>query len=330
MQILHAAMLLAAAPLVAGLTRWVRARLDGRRGSSPVQLYRDLVRGLRRRPVLASGASPMAAAAPLVAVGALALAAGLLPPVMFPGVGPTLFGPAPAALPVGIAAAPPPVSGDLILVAALLGLARFALALALLDAGTAAGGLGAARLAARPALFEPALLLVALCAAALAGAAASGAAHATPGGGAAIGARAPLLLALAAVLFVAASDTPGPPVAAPDGGAMPHDLGSAPEAAGADFSGWHLALWDYARALRRALFLALLLALLPGPPASTAGAVLGPLFGLAGFGLACVAVAAVESGLAAMHPDRVPALGVGALVLAAVAAALLLIGGVAA
>jgi formate hydrogenlyase subunit 4 len=284
--------------------------------------------------VLVPGVSPAAAAAPLVAVGALALAAGLLPPVLFPGSGPPLFGPAPAGLPVGPgAAAPAAVSGDLVLVAALLGLARFALALALSDAGTAAGGLGASRLAARPALFEPALLLVALCAAALAGAAAaSGGVDAAPDGAAAaaaLGARAPLLLAAAAVLLVAASDLPRPPVSPAAEGAVPHDLGGAPEAAGPDFSGWHLALWDYARALRCTLFLAVLAALLlPGPPA--AGAVLGPLFGVAAFGLACVALAAVEGGIAALHPDRVTASGAGALALAAAAAAFLLLRGVAA
>lgn len=321
-QLLHAALLLAAAPLVAGLTRWARARLDGRRGPSPLQPYRDLARALRRRPVLAPGASPFAAGAPLVAVAALALAAGLLPPVAFPGVSPVLLGPAPAGVPMGFPSTPAAVSGDLVLIAALLGLARFALGLALLDPGTAAGGLGAARLLARPALFEPALLLVALCAATLAGAEAFG--------GAPLGLRAPLFLAVAAVLLVAAAEAPRSPVA---GEALPpHDLGDAPEAAGFEFSGWHLALWDYARALRSTLFLALVAALLPGPPvvAGAAGAVLGPLFGLAELAAVCVALAGVESGLAALRPDRLPVLGVGALALAAVAAALLLLGGVAA
>lgn len=334
-QLLHATLLLAAAPLLAGLARWTRARLDGRCGASPLQPYRDLARGLRRNPVLAPSVPPVvAAAAPLVAVGALALAAGLLPAVAFSGAGPTLFGPADGALPVGLAAAPGAVSGDLVLIAALLGLARFAQALALLGAGTAAGGLGAARLLARPPLFEPALLLVALCAAALAGAAASGGADtvAPHGAGSALGMRAPLLLALGAVLLVAATDAPGAPVAASAKSGSPHDLGSAPEAADLDSSGWHLALWEYARALRRAVFLVLVAALLPGlPPVGGAlGGVLGPLLGLAEIGLVCVALAVAESGLAALHPDRVPALGAGALALAAVAAALLLLRGVAA
>jgi formate hydrogenlyase subunit 4 len=325
LQILHAALLLAAAPLVPGLTRWARARLDGRRGPPPVQPYRDLLRALRRRPALAASASPFSAGAPLVAVGALALAAGLLPPVAFAGAAPVPFGPAPAGPSAGLSAAPPAVSGDLVLIAALFALSRFASALALLDAGTAAGGLGAARLLARPALFEPALLLVALCAATLAGAGASG------DGGAPFGPRAPLLLAAAAVLLVAAAEAPRLPVAAGEGG-PPHDLGDAPEAAGAEFSGWHSALWDYARALRSTLFLVLAVALLPGPPAlaGTVGAVLRPVFGIAELALACLALAAVESGLAVAHPERLPALGVGALVLAAAAAALLLLGGAAA
>ena len=321
LQLLHAALLLAAAPLVAGLTRWVRARLDGRRGPSPVQPYRDLFRGLRRRPALAASASPFSAGAPLIAVGALALAAGLLAPVLFPGSAPTPIGPAPA----GLSAAPAALSGDLVLLAALLGLSRFALALGLMDAGTASGGLGAARLLSRPVLFEPALLLVALCVAALAGAEASGGA-APP-----FGAWAPLLLAAVAVLLVAAAEGPRLPVAAAGGG-PPHDLGDAPEAAGFEFSGWHLALWDYARALRCTVFLALLAALLPGPPAvgGAFGAVLRPLFGLAEFVAVCVALAAAESGLAALHPERLAVWGAGALVLGAVAAALLLLGGVAA
>ncbi len=332
LQLAHAALLLAAAPLAAGLTRWVRARLAGRRGASPVQPYRDLARALRRHPALPMDASPVSGLAPLVAVAALALAAGLLPPVALHGLGSVLTGPGPIEPPVGIAAAPAPVSGDLVLIAALLGLSRFALGLALLDAGTAAGGHGAARLAAWPALFDPALLVVALCAAALAGAEAAGL-DAAPRAAAALGPRAPLLLAVAAVLLVAAVDAPRPPAAGGgSGGGLPHDLGSDPGAPGVGFSGWHLALWDYARALRGTLFLVLVAALLPGPPVpdGVAGLLLGPASGLAEIAVLGALLAAAESGVATLHPDRLPALGAGALALAVVAAAFLLLGGVSA
>lgn len=322
-QSLHAALLLFLAPLVAGLARTVRARLDGRRGPSPVQPYRDILRALRRRPVLAMSASPVSECAPVVAVAALALVAVLLPPVVLAGLLPAApLAPVPGGPVAGPASASGALSGDLVLIAALLGLSRFASALALLDAGTAAGGLGAARLAARPALFEPVLLLVALCAATLAGAEASA--------GEPLGLRAPLFLAIGALLLVAAAEAQRPPFASD--GPMPHDLTDAPEAAGGEFSGWHLALWDYARALRVTLFLALVAALLPGPPAASgaAGAFLRPLFGLAELALLCVVLAAIESGLAASHVERLASLGLFALVMAAVAAALLLLGGVAA
>lgn len=323
LQLLHAGLLLAVAPLAAGLTRWLRARLDGRHGPPLLQPYRDLHRAVRRRPVLAESASPFAAGVPLVAVAALALAAGLLPPVFFPGVAPAAAAGAPFA-------SPPAISGDLVLIAALLGVSRFAFALAHLDAGTAAGGLGAARLVARPVLFEPALLLVALCVATVAGAEASaGAAGAS--GGVPFGGWAPLLPAAGTVLLVGAADTPQPPVAGATAGDLPHDLGDAPEAIGAEFSGWHLALWDYGRALRGTLFLALLATLLPPPPAlaGAAGVVFGPLFGLAELALLCAALAAAENTLAPLRPGLLPVAGAGALVLAVLAAALLLLGNVA-
>jgi formate hydrogenlyase subunit 4 len=118
-----------------------------------------------------------------------------------------------------------------------------------------------------------------------------------------------------------------------EGEPSPHDLGDAPEAAGFEFSGWHLALWDYARALRFTLFLALMAALVPGPPAvgtGVAGSALRAFLGVAELAALCVALAAVGGGLAVLRPERLPALGVAALALAAVAAALLLLGGAAA
>jgi formate hydrogenlyase subunit 4 len=52
-QILHLALVLAAAPLVVGTTRWLKARMMGRRGAPPLQPFRDLGKLLRKRPVLA-------------------------------------------------------------------------------------------------------------------------------------------------------------------------------------------------------------------------------------------------------------------------------------
>jgi hypothetical protein len=80
------------------------------------------------------------------------------------------------------------------------------------------------------------------------------------------------------------------------------------------------------------VFLALLATLLPRPPAipGAAGFLWGPLFGLVELALVCAALAAAEGGLAGLRPGLVPLVGAGALVLATVAAALLLLGSVAA
>ncbi len=124
-QALHLVLVLAMAPLLVGLVRLVKARLMGRRGPSPLQPWRDLAKLLRKRPVLAEGASDISRAAPYVACAATLLAAMLVP-----------------GFSQGMLLAP---LSDLLLLAGLLALARVALALAGMDAGTAFGGMGAAR-----------------------------------------------------------------------------------------------------------------------------------------------------------------------------------------
>ena len=59
-QLLHVALMVAAAPLVVGCIRWLKARMMGRVGASPLQPWRDLAKLLRKRPVLAENASWMA------------------------------------------------------------------------------------------------------------------------------------------------------------------------------------------------------------------------------------------------------------------------------
>ena len=66
-QLLHLALVLAAAPLVVGGIRWLKARMMGRRGASPLQPWRDSGKLLRKRPVLAENASSSAEAAPYAA-----------------------------------------------------------------------------------------------------------------------------------------------------------------------------------------------------------------------------------------------------------------------
>ena len=68
------------APLLPGLTQWTKARLQGRRGRSPLQPYRELARLWRKSGVDPEGTGPVYRFAPAIVAAVLALA-GLLVPV---------------------------------------------------------------------------------------------------------------------------------------------------------------------------------------------------------------------------------------------------------
>ena len=63
-QLLQLAVVLGVAPLVTGLVRKLKARAVGRVGASPLQPYRDLLRLLRKQPIVTDSASPLFTAAP--------------------------------------------------------------------------------------------------------------------------------------------------------------------------------------------------------------------------------------------------------------------------
>lgn len=133
------ALVLAGAPLLVGLTRQVRARLDGREGAGIWQPWRDLRKLLRKTRIAPEGTGPAFRVAPLLAVACTAMAAAVVPLISTrTGLGP---------------------GADLIAVVALLTLAAAALALAGLDTGTAFGGMGASREMTITALAEPTILM---------------------------------------------------------------------------------------------------------------------------------------------------------------------------
>jgi formate hydrogenlyase subunit 4 len=78
-QLLHLALILALAPVLTGCVRWLKARLMGRRGPHPLQAWRDVLKLLKKRPVLAENASAISRAAPYMALAAAVLAAALVP-----------------------------------------------------------------------------------------------------------------------------------------------------------------------------------------------------------------------------------------------------------
>lgn len=305
-QALHLALILAAAPVLTGLVRWLKARMMGRRGPSPLQPLRDLAKLLRKRPLLAENASPVSRAMPYVAAGAVVAAAALVP-----------------SFARGMALAP---LADLLLVAGLLALGRVAMALAGMDAGTPFGGLGAAREMSFAALAEPALVVAALSLAILAGTTnLDGIAAAFRDGG--LGLRVSLGFALAALLAVALAENARIPV---DNPATHLELTMVHEAMILEASGRHLALWDYAAMLRLALWLSLLAAVFLPFGQAPAGAAphlwaLGLLAWVAKMAGLALALAAFESAIAKMRVFRVPEFLGAALLLGLLGAVLLFV-----
>ena len=137
------------APLLTGFVRKIKARLVRRQGASVFQPYRDLLRLLRKEVVLAENASWLFRVTPYVTFAAIWVAAALIP-TFATGL---LFN----------------STADLIAIVALLGSARFFLALAGMDVGTSFGGIGSSREVMIAALAEPAMLLIFFCMALVAG-----------------------------------------------------------------------------------------------------------------------------------------------------------------
>ncbi|MBZ0139666.1 MAG: NADH-quinone oxidoreductase subunit H, partial [Pseudorhodoplanes sp.] len=146
---LQMTLVLVLAPLLTGFARKIKARLVRRRGPPLIQPYRDLLRLMRKEIVLAENASWLFRATPYLIFAAIWVAASLVPTfatgLMFSW------------------------SADLIAITALLGSARFFLALAGLDVGTSFGGIGSSREVMIASLAEPAAIMIAFTLALVAG-----------------------------------------------------------------------------------------------------------------------------------------------------------------
>src|SRR5713101_5204320 len=132
-------LLLAVAPLVSGVIKMLKARLQTRQGPGVLQPYRDIHKLFQKGMVLPNTASWIFAAAPYVVFLTAALA-GLMVPMVA------------ADIPIGL-------FGGVLAVVYLLGLSRFFLALGGLDTGSSFGGLGSSREMTISALAEPAMML---------------------------------------------------------------------------------------------------------------------------------------------------------------------------
>ena len=148
-QLLQMTLVIAVAPVLTGVVRATKARLTRRRGPPLLQPYLDLVRLARKEAVVADTASWLFRFVPYLVFAATWVAAALVP-TFATGL---LFS----------------WSADLIAIVALLGAARFFLALAGLDVGTSFGGLGSSREALFGALAEPAMIVIVFTLALVAG-----------------------------------------------------------------------------------------------------------------------------------------------------------------
>jgi formate hydrogenlyase subunit 4 len=140
--VLQTLLLAAIAPGVVGYIRWIKARLQSRRGADILQPYRHLRKLLDKGMVTPVTASWIFHLAPPVSSAATLAAATLVPVVM--------------------AAQPADALGDLFLLTALLMLGTSMLAMAGLDTGTAFGGMGSSREMTVAALTEPTLAIAVL------------------------------------------------------------------------------------------------------------------------------------------------------------------------
>lgn len=233
-QLAQAALVLALAPLLSGVTRKIRARLLRRQGPSIVQPYRDLLKLIRKEVVIAENASWLFRAAPYVVFATTWVAAALVPTF---ATGLTLS-----------------ASADLIVIVALLGTARFLLALAALDVGTSFGGIGSSREMMFASLAEPAMLMSVFTLSLYAGSTELSSISAYmlgPNAGLSIS----LALALVALVIVSLGENARIPV---DNPATHLELTMVHEAMILEYSGRHLAVIELAAALKLLLYLSLI------------------------------------------------------------------------
>lgn len=229
---------LALAPLVLGTLRRARARLQRRQGAPWLQPYRDLLKLWRKRAVTPAHASWVFDAAPPVVFTCYALA-GFITPIF------SLQG---DASPVG----------DLLTLVYLLGLARLALGLAGMDAGSPLGGLGSSRELYVHALAEPTLIFIVYALALKWGASNLSAIISANRQAGLLGVYAspPLLLLALALALISLAEAGRLPFENP---ATHLELTMSGKAIHLEYAGPQLALLEWAEALRLTFFLTLLL-----------------------------------------------------------------------
>ena len=286
------------APLLTGVVRKVKARLLLRQGPPIIQPYRDLVRLMRKEVVLAENASWLFRVIPYLIFAATWVAASLVP----------TFG-------TGLVFS---WSADLIAIIALLGCARFFLALAGLDVGTSFGGIGSSREVMIASLAEPAMIMIVFTLALIAGSTQLGTMAAYMNSPE-IGLRISLMVAIAENARI--------PV---DNPATHLELTMVHEAMVLEYSGRHLALIDLTASLKLLLYVSLIACLfapwgMAAPDAGVTALAVGVAVYLGKLAVGGLLLAVFETSIAKMRVFRVPEFLGAALMLGLLATLLLFV-----
>jgi formate hydrogenlyase subunit 4 len=300
------ALVLALAPLLTGLVRKVKARLLRRRGPPLLQPYRDLLRLLQKEVVIAHNASWLFRVSPYMIFAATWVAAALVPTF---AIGLTFSW-----------------SADLIAITALIGSARFFLALAGMDVGTSFGGIGASREVMIASLAEPAMIMITFTLALIAGSTQLSSIAQfmlSPAAGLSVS----LGLALIALVIVAIAENARVPV---DNPATHLELTMVHEAMLLEYSGRHLAMVEFAAALKLLLYVSMIACIfvpwgLAGAGAGIGALLLGVVAYLAKLTVGAVLLGVFETAIAKMRVFRVPEFLGGAFMLGLLASLLLFV-----
>ena len=284
--IMQAAFILALAPLITGLIRKFKARMQSRRGPPIWQPYYDLAKLFRKNSVASKDASWVSAIAPYVCMAAMVIAALMVPVFITESLG---------------------FLGDLIVVVYLFAMARLFMALAAMDAGSTFGGMGSSREMMISSIIEPAILLAIFTTALLTGTTNLGLISKELATSGADFVRPSLFLAFAAFFIATLAENARLPF---DNPATHLELAMVHEGMLLEYSGKQLALMEWSSMTKLLLFMAIgWNAFLPWGIATSveAGAIaIGILVFIAKVLLLVIAIALIESSIAKLRLFRLP------------------------
>ncbi|MGJ0514809.1 MAG: respiratory chain complex I subunit 1 family protein [Methylomicrobium sp.] len=228
--IIQTVLFVALSPLLAGWLKCCKCRLQNRKAPSLLQPYKDLIKLTQKQPVVAAQASWLFTIAPYIIFSATVLAATVVPLIAVD--------------------LPTSASADVIVMVGFFAFARFFLALAGLDIGTAFGGMGSSREMTISSLAEPAMLMAIFTLTMTASTTNLSVAigHVVNDG---LVLRPSFVFALFALILVAIAETGRIPV---DNPATHLELTMIHEAMILEYSGRHLALIEWASQLKLMLY----------------------------------------------------------------------------